>query len=182
MRNPEETRRRLLEAATAEFAAHGIAGARVDRIADSAGCNKQSIYGYFGSKDGLFEAVLDAIVARAVSEVPVDARDLPGYAGRVFDWYGENPEVLRLWNWMQLEQGNPKQMSEAMAAAGANKREKVREAQQAGVITDAIPADQLLGFVTRLASAQIDYCSLDRGERSTLRAALVEAVRRLVAP
>ena len=85
MRNPEETRRRLLEAATAEFAAHGIAGARVDRIADSAGCNKQSIYGYFGSKDGLFEAVLDAIVARAVSEVPVDGHDLPGYAGRVFD-------------------------------------------------------------------------------------------------
>lgn len=182
MRNPEETRRRLLEAATAEFAAHGIAGARVDRIAEGAGCNKQSIYGYFGSKDGLFEAVLDAVVARAMSEVPVDAHDLAGYAGRVFDWYGENPDVLRLWTWMQLEQGDPKQMSAAMLAARTDKRDKVRAAQQAGVITNAIPPEQLLGFVNRLASTQIDYCSLDSCERSALRASLVEAVRRVVAP
>ncbi|HEY3483203.1 MAG TPA: TetR family transcriptional regulator, partial [Streptomyces sp.] len=51
MRDAAETKRRLLAAATEEFAERGIAGARVDRIAAAAGCNKAMIYSYFGSKD-----------------------------------------------------------------------------------------------------------------------------------
>ena len=43
-RDAEDTKRRIFEAATAEFADHGIAGARVDRIAARAGANKQLIY------------------------------------------------------------------------------------------------------------------------------------------
>jgi AcrR family transcriptional regulator len=57
-RDSAATKERLLEAATAEFAAHGIAGARVDRIAAAARANKQLIYAYFGSKEQLFDAVL----------------------------------------------------------------------------------------------------------------------------
>ena len=57
-RDSTATKARLLEAATEEFAAHGIAGARVDRIAAAANANKQLIYAYFGSKDQLFDAVL----------------------------------------------------------------------------------------------------------------------------
>ena len=58
VRNATATKQRLLQAATDEFAAHGIAGARVDRLADTAQANKQLIYAYFGSKDGLFDAAL----------------------------------------------------------------------------------------------------------------------------
>ena len=47
---------RILDAATAEFSARGIAGARVDRIADAAACNKALLYSYFGNKDQLFDA------------------------------------------------------------------------------------------------------------------------------
>ena len=57
-RDAEATKARLLAAATAEFAAYGVAGARVDRIAGAAQANKQLIYAYFGSKDDLFDAVL----------------------------------------------------------------------------------------------------------------------------
>ena len=57
VRDAEATKARLLEAATAEFAAYGIAGARIDRIAAAASVNKQMIYAYFGSKDALFDVV-----------------------------------------------------------------------------------------------------------------------------
>jgi AcrR family transcriptional regulator len=182
MRNPEETKRRLLEAATAEFSTYGIAGARVDRIAETAGCNKQSIYSYFGSKEGLFDAVIDAIVVQTVSTVPVDPYDLPGYAGRLFDWYSTRPEVLRLANWIQLERGNINELSKTVALASAEKLRKIKEAQEAGAITRTIPAEYLMVLVARLSTAKLDYCNLDKTESAALRAAMVEAVRRLVAP
>ncbi|MBC7594341.1 MAG: helix-turn-helix transcriptional regulator, partial [Kineosporiaceae bacterium] len=52
------TMRRIVFAATREFAAEGFAGARVNRIATNAGANKQLIYRYFGGKQELYEAVL----------------------------------------------------------------------------------------------------------------------------
>src|ERR1700743_1786542 len=57
-RNPAATRQKLLAAARREFAASGLAGARVDEIAARAGVNKQLVYHYFGDKDALYLAVL----------------------------------------------------------------------------------------------------------------------------
>ena len=58
LRNPELTRERILAAALEEFAAHGFAGARVDRIARRAAANKRMLYHYFGDKNALFRAIL----------------------------------------------------------------------------------------------------------------------------
>jgi TetR/AcrR family transcriptional regulator len=58
-RDPAATRRKLLTAARREFAANGLAGARVDDIAARAGVNKQLVYHYFGDKDALYLAVLE---------------------------------------------------------------------------------------------------------------------------
>lgn len=63
-RDAQRTRRRILEAATAEFARYGLGGARIDRIARRAGANKRMLYYYFGDKDGLFLAALEAQYAR----------------------------------------------------------------------------------------------------------------------
>ena len=52
-------RLRILEAAKQEFAAHGLAGARVDRIAAKAGANKRMLYYHVGKKDDLYLAVLE---------------------------------------------------------------------------------------------------------------------------
>ncbi len=57
-------RERILSAAAAEFAAHGLAGARVDRIAAAAGVNKQLLFHYFDSKAGLHRAVAEAAANR----------------------------------------------------------------------------------------------------------------------
>ena len=58
-RDPAATRKKLLNAARREFAASGLAGARVDEIAARAGVNKQLVYHYFGDKDALYLAVLE---------------------------------------------------------------------------------------------------------------------------
>lgn len=59
-RDPERTQAAILAAATAEFTAKGLGGARVDEIARRAGVNKRMIYHYFGDKEGLYLAVLEA--------------------------------------------------------------------------------------------------------------------------
>src|ERR1700739_4300497 len=56
--NTEQTKRRLKDAATEEFAAHGLHGTTVDRIAERAGVNKERLYNYFGDKRSLFATVL----------------------------------------------------------------------------------------------------------------------------
>lgn len=58
-RDPVATRHKLLTAARREFARCGLAGARVDEIAERAGVNKQLVYHYFGDKDALYLAVLE---------------------------------------------------------------------------------------------------------------------------
>src|SRR5258708_28326237 len=58
-RDPVATRKKLLAAARHEFARSGLAGARVDEIANRAGVNKQLVYHYFGDKDALYAAVLE---------------------------------------------------------------------------------------------------------------------------
>ncbi len=97
------TRRRILDAATEEFARHGIAGARVDRIAADAGSNKARIYAYYGSKEALFDAVLADNVTSIIDAAPLDATDLPGYAVALYDAYLANPHWLRLATWTRLE-------------------------------------------------------------------------------
>ena len=59
MRDAERTQQAILAAAEAEFASKGLAGARVDVIAEQAGANKRMLYYYFGSKDDLYLAVLE---------------------------------------------------------------------------------------------------------------------------
>ena len=58
--NPEGTRRNIVEVATAEFAGKGFSGARVDDIAARTKTSKRMIYYYFGGKEGLYIAVLEA--------------------------------------------------------------------------------------------------------------------------
>ncbi|MGP4099671.1 TetR/AcrR family transcriptional regulator [Nonomuraea sp. KM90] len=99
----EATRQRIFEAATAEFAEHGLAGARIDRIATAARANKQAIYLYFGGKEKLFGVVVRAKVDEICHAVSLDPRTLPESVGQLFDWYHEHPELIRLLLWEALE-------------------------------------------------------------------------------
>lgn len=67
-RNAAETRKRLLDAAEAEFAAKGYAGARLREVAQVAGVQQALIHHYFEDKDGLYKAVLDRAVEQTAAE------------------------------------------------------------------------------------------------------------------
>ncbi|MCD2189161.1 MULTISPECIES: TetR family transcriptional regulator [Actinomycetospora] len=136
------TRRRLLDAAAAEFSARGIAGARVDRIAAAAEANKAQIYAWFDSKDGLFDAVFREHLALIVDLVPFDARDLPGYAVRLYDAYLERPAVILLAVWARLERVPTGDLLTDVVDEVARKHAAVREAQDEGIVDPSIaPAD-----------------------------------------
>jgi AcrR family transcriptional regulator len=105
VRDPERTRGRILEAAKAEFAAHGLGGARVDRIAAQADANKRMLYYYFGNKDDLFLAVLEAAyehIREAEKALRLTEVDPPEAIRRLvaFTWeyYLEHPEFMTLLN------------------------------------------------------------------------------------
>jgi AcrR family transcriptional regulator len=97
------TKARLLAAAYDEFVRVGLAGARVDRIATAAQANKQGIYAYFGSKEGLFDAVLVDRFQILADVVPFEPTDLAGYAGALFDTLAADPRLQRLNLWKLLE-------------------------------------------------------------------------------
>ncbi|PWB63436.1 MAG: TetR family transcriptional regulator [Bradyrhizobiaceae bacterium] len=102
-RDPERTRAAILAAATREFTAKGLTGARVDAIARRAGANKRMIYHYFGDKEGLYIAVLEdtyAAIRRAEIGLDLGHRDpVDGMRELVlFTWryFIEHPEFLSL--------------------------------------------------------------------------------------
>jgi AcrR family transcriptional regulator len=181
-------RARLLDAAFAEFAQHGLAGARVDRIAEAAQANKGLIYVYYGNKEQLFDTVLTQRVGALFDAVPFTTADLPGFAGALFDHLLASPKLLRLNAWRQLERGDPPTVG---IDWGRKTIEALSQAQQRGVITTELePADLLtlmLGMVTswfRVSSLR-NWATEDSGSPQRLqqhRAALTTAVRRLVAP
>jgi AcrR family transcriptional regulator len=150
-RDAAATRQRLLAAARDEFAARGIAGSRVDRIADAARSNKAQIYHYFGSKDGLFDAVFDDMCRQTVDAVPIDATDLPEYAGRLFDSYRRRPWVQRIASWYRLERAGSGDLAQGVLASNRAKIEAVAAAQAAGTVPTRFPPDVLLGLVLHLS-------------------------------
>jgi len=105
LRDSERTQAAILAAATEEFARHGLGGARVDRIALRARTNKRMLYYYFGSKDGLFLAVLEATYARiraaeeALSLLDVGPEEAIARLVRfTWEYYLAHPEFLTLLN------------------------------------------------------------------------------------
>lgn len=76
-RDPHKTQEWILAAATKQFAASGIAGARVDEIAADSGVNKRMIYHYFGDKQGLYERVLAEQMLQMYGNIRVPQGDSP---------------------------------------------------------------------------------------------------------
>ena len=96
---------RILEAAKQEFAAHGLAGARVDRIAANAGANKRMLYYHVGNKEDLYLEVLEGAYEKIRAEergLDLEHLDPPKAIERLIDftwnYFIRNPEFLALLN------------------------------------------------------------------------------------
>ncbi|WEO99677.1 TetR family transcriptional regulator [Streptomyces sp. FXJ1.172] len=188
-RDSSATKARLLDAAFSEFAAYGIAGARVDRIAEAAGANKRLIYAYFGNKEQLFDEVLRRALAAGAESVPFDVDDLPGYAGAIFDHLVARPDLMRLRLWKLLERPSA---TEFEPEAFERKTAAVADAQQRGDLAREMPPVDLLTMI--LAAAQAWFWAAEGADAQASgsgwsperlaehRAAVVEAARRISEP
>lgn len=187
-RDSAATRARILDAAIDEFTAHGLAGARIDRIAEAAEANKRSIYVYYESKERLFSTALHRVIGDVTEAVPLTVEDLPGYAGRLFDYLLTHPEAWRMGLWLQLERpaAGPDE-----AAAYAEKVETMTGGRSNPTVS-GLPAIDVIVLIIGLcrgwfispegllAAGGGDPQSPER--IAVHRAALVEAVRRLSSP
>jgi AcrR family transcriptional regulator len=104
-RKPDATRTRanILAVARAEFVEHGLSGARVDAIAERTRTTKRMIYYYFGSKEGLYSAVLEQAyggIRSAEATLALDDLDpltaLRRLIAFTFDYEDSHPDFVRL--------------------------------------------------------------------------------------
>ena len=189
----EGTRRRLKEAATAEFAEHGPDGTTMARIAERAGINKERLYKYFGDKQALFESVLtDELDKLAASVAPAPGfEDIGEFAGRTFDYHAAHPQLARLLLWEGLT-GGPVADQARRTAYYQDKAGAYAAAQRAGILDDDLDPDHLVFLIIALAAWWLAVPQLafmltgsdgnDAGEHARRRASVVRAAERLARP
>lgn len=148
------TRQRILDAALAEFAAKGLAGARVDEIAARAGANKRMLYAHFGSKEELWLVVLEgAYAAKRAEERAVEVEGLaPAEAmARLIAfnlrYTARHPEFVALLNQENLHRAAYLRRSEDVPALYSPLLEALRgvlaRGEAAGVFRAGVDAMQL---------------------------------------
>jgi AcrR family transcriptional regulator len=185
-----QTTARIFEAAAAEFATYGIAGARVDRIADNAASSKALIYSYFGDKESLFVKVLQHRMTELSSAVVIHPDRVDQFVADLFDFMTSHPDVLRLVTQeaMQFTPSGSPHFQERSVHYGT-KIAAVREAQEAGAVDGTLdPAFvilSLMGLVSWFVAAP-QITQMVAGDAPDLvaryRAHLIELGRRLLQP
>ena len=200
-RNPEATRRRILVAARREFAQKGLAGARVDVIAQRARANKQMLYHHFGGKEELYVTVLEeAYSGIREAEVALDLEQLEPVAALcrlvefTWDYYLKNPDFLALVNHENLAGARYFRKSARLVEMHGVFRRRLAEILKRGikqgVFRRGLDADQLnltiaaIGYyyLTNRHTNSIIF-GMDLGEEAALERRLafnLETVRRLV--
>ena len=192
--NTQETRRRLQQAACAEFTAHGPDGTTMAQIAALAGINKERLYNYFGDKRRLFETVLIEELEKLAISLAANAPalgDIGEYTGRIFDYHAEHPHLVRLLLWEGLAEG-PAVNEAARTAHYQRTVAMFAEAQRDGTLNDDLDPAKLVFLLIGLAAWWFAVPQLARmvtgsdgsasTERNLRRACVVSAAEHMASP
>ncbi|MFE7226396.1 TetR/AcrR family transcriptional regulator [Nocardioides sp. NPDC057577] len=161
-RDAERTRSELIEVATEVFSEQGYSGARVDEIAERTRTTKRMIYYYFGGKEGLFLAVLEAAYRRireleqslhAGDLEPVDA--IRRIAELTFDHHVNHPDFIRLVSVENIHRGRHMEKVESLRELGAPAASVLEEVLARGRASGDLRADVDAVDVHMMISA---YC------------------------
>ena len=146
--DPERTMADILEVATTEFADKGLSGARIDEIAAATRTSKRMIYYYFGSKEGLYVAVLEEAYRRIRAiETELHLEDLPPedalrrLVGFTFDYQLANPEFIRLVMTENIHRGEFIAQSKVIQKLNVPAIDAVRAVYERGVEAGAFRRD-----------------------------------------
>ena len=186
MRNTTELRGEILEAARAEFAQYGLAGARIDRIARTAQASKERLYAHFGDKEALFREVFAADSAEFFRSVTMRPEAVPEFVGDVYDLALRRPEHLRMISWAHLEGftlDEPHADGQPISAQGLA---AIEAAQASGHVDRAWEPANLMALLFSIGlawanSPHPDVATDDPAVIAQRRAAAVEAATRIIA-
>jgi AcrR family transcriptional regulator len=138
--DPERTMADILDVATREFADKGLAGARIDAIADATRTSKRMIYYYFGSKEGLYVAVLEEAYRRMRAiESELHLEDLPPedalrkLVGHTVDYQLAHPDFIRLVMTENIHRGEYLAQSKTIRRLNVPAIEGLRRVYERGV-------------------------------------------------
>lgn len=138
--DPARTMAGILAVATKEFAAKGLSGARIDAIAEATHTSKRMIYYYYGSKEGLYVAVLEESYRRMRQiEGQLHLEDMePEVALRrlvefTFDRHADNEDFIRLVMNENIEQGSYLAQSKTIQQLNVPAIEAIRQLYDRGV-------------------------------------------------
>lgn len=139
--DPARTMAEILEVATHEFADKGLAGARIDEIAAATRTSKRMIYYYFGSKDGLYLAVLEEAYRRMRTiEAGLHLDDMePASALQrlvefTYDHHRDNEDFIRLVMSENIHRGDYLRQSKVMRQLNSKAIDSVRALYDRGVV------------------------------------------------
>jgi AcrR family transcriptional regulator len=160
--DPERTMADILEVATREFADKGLAGARIDAIAEAMRTSKRMIYYYFGSKEGLYLKVLEESY-RSIRQIESEAHldDLPPedalrrLVGHTVDYQWAHPEFVRLVQSENIHRAEHLAQSKMIRKLNAPAIESltriIGRGQKAGVFRSGLDAIDLHMSISALA-------------------------------
>jgi AcrR family transcriptional regulator len=162
IRDAEATRRRILQAARSEFARVGLGGARIERIAEGARTNKRMLYYYFGNKEGLFLAALEATyddIRAAERKLNMEAlKPLEAIERLVrftWDYFVAHPEFMMMLNSENLHKARHLKKSKQIHAMNspliATIGKILRRGEKEGTVRRGVDALQLYISIAALA-------------------------------
>jgi TetR/AcrR family transcriptional regulator len=149
-RDLERTREKILAAAVAEFAAKGLAGARVDVIARRARVNKRMLYYCFGSKRELYSEILQRKLIERTQFLDALPGGIEDALMHIFDHATDDTDFVRMLQWEALDSQSGATMvaADARHALFATATQKFAEAQKLGVIpADVDPRHLFISFI-----------------------------------
>jgi TetR/AcrR family transcriptional regulator len=162
-RDPERSRTRILKAALQEFAARGLAGARVDTIARRARINKRMLYHYFGDKAALFRAILRLKLAETQGLVVATPDDPGERLAFWLDLVARDVDWVRLLEWEALEARDGAIVEEdARREAFEQVLARLRTLQERGVLSDTEDAGHMLLSMIALTTFPLAFPQLTR--------------------
>jgi len=154
VRDSEQSRKDILEAAEILFAEKGIYGTRVDDIAEKANINKRMIYEYFGSKEDLYKAVLVKVYGKLTEkEIGILSEDMPCIEAikkiitLYFEFLKETPTYVNLILWENLNRGKyieELDLSKVKDSAFEMLRKVINKGKNEGVFREDADTEQII--------------------------------------
>jgi AcrR family transcriptional regulator len=153
IRNPELTKHNILLAAEDEFAQFGLHGARINSIAEKSGVNKRMIYHYYGSKEKVYESVLEhnfKKLARMGRQELFSEEDeetaIRKIITRYYHFLEENPKFVKIIAWEEVltTSHNKKTLFETLAPAFRQVYDFYQRGSESGIFRENVDLAQLI--------------------------------------